>query len=248
MRHAVFTSGAFRGVSITDAFAAAAMNETPVVIDLPAITWPAGLAPTSVRLGQYAAGAAVASVVDATADVLVLLYTGYELRALLEVWTGDSAWTPTRRQSWNPYAHNFDQIKGQISDIRGNDALEAGYFGYLAAFRVGDVNVVLYKTELHPKSDGPHLPFVTVIGQLVSELKPKVVVSTGTAGAIGSAINCGDVAITSRARLHCKTQYPAFPALTRSALAARRLSIPSISIPAISNMLSPTSPSFHYRV
>ena len=222
MKEAVFASGPFRGVSVTDAFAAAAMQETPVVVNLSAIAWPTGLAPTSVRLGQYRPGAAVTGSVQATADVLILLYT-YELRALLDVWTGNSSWTPARRQTWNPYAHNFDQIKGQISDVRGNDALEAGYFGYLAAFRVGGANVVLYKTELHPKSDGTRLPFITVITQLVSELKPKMTVSTGTAGAIGAAVNCGDVAITTRARFHCKKQYPDFPKLNRLSASGNEL-------------------------
>jgi hypothetical protein len=41
-----------------------------------------------------------------------------------------------------------------------------------------------------------------------------MVLSTGTAGAIGPHINCGDVVITDTARLHCKDNYPLFPDLT----------------------------------
>ncbi len=55
-------------------------------------------------------------------------------------------------------------------------------------------NVVLYKSELHPKQDGTPLPFVRVIQQLIAELPPDVVVTTGrtgTAGAIGIWIYCG---------------------------------------------------------
>lgn len=109
--------------------------------------------------------------------------------------------------------HNFDKFKSLIEGLRGDDGLEQGIFGYLSAIKIGSMNVVLYKTELHPKANGNKLPFVPVIAQLVSELGPKLVISTGTAGAIGSHINCGDVAISSKARFRCRTQYPSFPAI-----------------------------------
>lgn len=50
-----------------------------------------------------------------------------------------------------------------------------------------------------------------VIQQLVSELKPSLVLSTGTAGAIGSHIQCGDVAVTTSARFHVQDTYPTYP-------------------------------------
>jgi hypothetical protein len=37
------------------------------------------------------------------------------------------------------------------------------------------------------------------------------VIGTGTAGAIGSNLNCGDVAVTSNARLHVQSHYPKSP-------------------------------------
>ena len=76
------------------------------------------------------------------------------------------------------------------------------------------MNVVLYKTELHPKANGNKLPFVPVIAQLISELNPKLVISTGTAGAIGSHINCGDVAISSKARSTARPSTLLFPTST----------------------------------
>jgi len=76
----------------------------------------------------------------------------------------------------------------------GDDTgLKEGLFRYLSAVKIGGKTVVLYKSELHPKADGDLLPFVPVMGQLVSELAPSLVVSTGTAGAIGNHLQCGDV-------------------------------------------------------
>ena len=50
-----------------------------------------------------------------------------------------------------------------------------------------------------------------MIAQLVSELSPKLVISTGTAGAIGSVLNCGDVIITNAARFHVRSTYATYP-------------------------------------
>jgi hypothetical protein len=54
-----------------------------------------------------------------------------------------------------------------------------------------------------------------VINQLIGGLAPKLVISTGTAGAIGSRLNCGDVIVTDSARLHLENNYPSFPALNK---------------------------------
>jgi hypothetical protein len=144
---------------------------------------------------------------------LIILYTDPETSALLDVFTGKSGWTATTQKTWYPYAHNFDQFKNSIQGLSDNDSLRAGIFGHLFSLTVGTTRVALYKTELHPKTNGPSLPFIPVIAQLVGELEPKLVISTGTAGGIGSKVNCGDVVITNSARLHCKETYPSFPKL-----------------------------------
>jgi hypothetical protein len=203
--------GLFAGVNVNDAFALAAMRESAVIVDLGPIAWPANLGPVPQPLSNYKPGDKITGALNTTADVLILLYTDPEISALLDVFTQNKAWTPARKQTWYPYAHNFDKYKSMIEGLRGDVGLEQGILGYLYAMKIGSKNVVLYKSELHPKANGTKLPFVPVIAQLVSELKPKLVVSTGTAGAIGGHLNCGDVAITSSARFRCRNHYPSFP-------------------------------------
>jgi hypothetical protein len=208
----VYTSGVFRGVAISDAFAQAALRERPVVVDLAPVSWPTGLAPTTVPFGSHRPGEKITGPLTDQADVLILIYTEMELQALLQVFTHDNKWNDARKNAWYPYAHNFDSF--QI--VPGDDkALKAGILGYLFAMRIGDVKVVLFKTELHPKADGARLPFVSVIKQLVGELAPKLVLSTGTAGAVGGQLNCGDVAITSAARFRTRVHYPSFPEISK---------------------------------
>lgn len=212
----VFRSGTFAGVSTHDAFAVAAMQETPVTVALAPIAWPAGLAPTVKPFGTFTPGNKITGAAPSgLIDVLIILYTEPETSALLDVFTGKSAWTTATKKAWYPYAHNFAQFKSSIAGISGDDALVDGIFGYLFSLTIGTTRVALYKTELHPKSNGPALPFIPVISQLIGELAPSLVISTGTAGAIGNQLNCGDVIITNVARLHCQNTYPAFPSLNQ---------------------------------
>jgi hypothetical protein len=210
----VLRSGQFAGVPANDAFALAALSQSPIIFQLPAVTWPANLQPTSIPLGKYAPGAKITSAVKAAADVLVILFTEQETMAILDVLTGSSNWTAKTQDQWCSYAHNFDKFKGSIVNLRANNSLINGAFGRLMAMKIAGKNVVFYKSDLHPKQDGPGLPFVPVIQQLIGELAPKYVITTGTAGAIGGAIKCGDVAICTGGRLHLKKKYPAFPDIT----------------------------------
>jgi hypothetical protein len=217
LAHEVFTSGPFKGVDRRDRFALAALAQQPVVAAVGAIAWPAGLAPAAVPLGSYRPGQAITGplALGFKPDALIVLYTELETRALLEVFTGDNDWSPARARTWCGYGHNFASFKPLIEGISGDSSLEHGLFGYLAAIRIGAKHVLLYKSELHPKQNGPGLPFVPVLKQLIGEMAPGLVLTTGTAGAIGGVLECGDVVITRTARFHCRTAYPKDPKITQ---------------------------------
>ena len=198
MAETVFKTGPFVGFSVHDAFAVAANQETNVVFNLGSINWPDQLQPTSIPLGPYQPGEKITGPVQFKADVLILLYTEQETSAFLEVFTGNKDWSTSRRNTWNLYGHNFAQFANIIEGIKG-DSVEQGFFGYLNAMRIGDQNVAIFKTELHPKVNGNKLPIIPVIQQLVTELAPSLVLSTGSAGGMGSVLNCGDVAVMNSA-------------------------------------------------
>jgi hypothetical protein len=213
MSNRVFASGTFKGVSVNDPFALAAKSQEPVLFDVAQISWPTNLEPKAVALGNYTQGTKITGPLNMQADVLVILYTEYETSALLDVFTGNKEWSAARQRTWCGYGHNFAKFKGSIKGIAGDSALEQGLFGYLSAIKIGSRTVILYKTELHPKQNGSSLPFVPVLAQLIGELDPELVISTGTAGAIGNTIVCGDVTITDTARFHTDVKYPAYPAI-----------------------------------
>jgi len=206
----VLKSGPFAGIKANDTFALAALRQSPIIYRVPTFSWPDNLRPVSVQLGKYKAGTKITTAVSASADVLVVLYTEQETMALLDVFTGNPEWNKTVQGEWCEYGHNFAKFRSSLANPKANDALKDGAFGRLSAMTIGNKKVVLYKSELHPKQDGTAMPFVPVMQQLISELKPKYVVTTGTAGAIGSRIKCGDVTVCTGSRLHLQKTYPKF--------------------------------------
>jgi len=211
MAEAHFTTGPFAGFSVHDAFAVAANNETRLVFNLGAVPWPDGLKPTQIPLGHHPAGQKITGPVQFKADVLILLYTEEETSAFLEVFTGNKDWSTSRRGTWCFYAHNFAQLESIIGGIQSDYALEHGFFGYLTAMQIGDQKIAVFKSELYAKVNGNKLPIIPVIQQLVTELEPTLVLSTGTAGGMGGVLLCGDVVVTNSARFRVSTTYPTYP-------------------------------------
>jgi|HubBroStandDraft_1064217.scaffolds.fasta_scaffold31508_1 hypothetical protein len=209
----VMRSGQFAGIRADDTFALAALRQSPIIYSVPPISWPPNLNPTIVPLGNYKPGTKITGALSASADVLVVLYTEQETMALLDVLTGDSSWTPQVQNQWCEYAHNFARFKASLANPNANDVLKNGAFGQLSAMTIGGKKVALYKSALHPKQDGLALPFIPVMQQLIGELQPKCVITTGTAGAIGNRIQCGDVVVCDGSRVHLQKTYPKFPEL-----------------------------------
>jgi hypothetical protein len=211
MAEALFKTGEFAGFRVHDAFAVAANNETKIVFNVGSIPWPDGLEPTQIPLGSHKPGQTITGPVDFQADVLILLYTEEETSGFLEVFTGNKDWSASRRDTWYPYGHNFAKLSSIILGIKGDYALEHDFFGYLNAMQIGNQKVAVFKTELHAKVNGNKLPIIPVIQQLVTEVSPSLVLSTGTAGGMGSVVMCGDVVVTSSARFRVDTTYPTYP-------------------------------------
>jgi hypothetical protein len=93
--------------------------------------------------------------------------------------------------TWKPYAHQWSSYEPQLTDR--SPARDAGCMGYVAQVTIGDVEVLAVKSELHLATDGISAPIVALWQQMVAEARPKLVISTGTAGGIGAATQLGDV-------------------------------------------------------
>ncbi len=158
------------------------------------IPWPDGLAPR----GAPYDGASDEPL--PSSDVVVVTWTVAEGQALADVLTPGMS-----SKSWTPYAHRWKSYKTQFTGR--SPAREAGCMGYVAQVRIGNVEVLAVKSELHLATDGTSAPIVALWQQIVSEARPKLVITTGTAGGIGAATQLGDVFVVTNAKFNCTKDF-----------------------------------------
>lgn len=173
----------------------------------PTIAFPATLRPIPVPIDPMPA-------LDAAlprADVVVITWTVDETMALCDVMTPGFS-----RDHWYRYARNFDQYLPKIragAPARGVMRL-ASYF----PVRIGTKKVLCMKSELHLNQDGitrppagsahkASLPVRDLFHQILDETRAKLIITTGTAGAVFAEHDLGDVVVTRGAKFRCKQEF-----------------------------------------
>ncbi len=142
------------------------------------------------------------------ADYLVVTWTVAELAALVDVFTPGIS-----RTSWYPYDRNF--ASHFLPLIRsGAPARAAQRLASYCPTRVGDKSVLCVKSELHLNQDGVKtgdgtatLPVADLFAQMIAEVQPKLVITTGTAGATYADHDLGDVIITRAAKFRLRQEF-----------------------------------------
>jgi hypothetical protein len=160
------------------------------------IPWPAGLAPVT---GDKPSGDGAGPL--PRADALVVTWTVDEGHALSRVLTPGK----DSRDDYVPYTHNYASITAGMS--HRSPAVQAKRLGAFWTTTIGDKNVVVFKSDSHLSQDTDKrmpadgvLPNALLWKQIIDEVQPKVVLTTGTAGGIGKDFEVGDVVVSSVVR------------------------------------------------
>jgi len=164
------------------------------------IPWPRGLAPKTGAKPSRSGGSALPE-----ADVLVVTWTVDEGHALSRVLTPGK----DSRDDYVSYAHNYATIAKKMR--KGCPAVKAKRLGAYWTTTIGERKVVVFKSDSHLSQDtkklpvaGGTLPNEDVWQQIITEVKPKLVITTGTAGGIGKQCEVGDVVVSPIVRFDCK--------------------------------------------
>ena len=151
-------------------------------------------------------------------DAVVMTWTAAEAAALAALYTPD--YLPSR---WYEYRHNVDAyiplITGHQAPFNDKSAEMARYYRSLGLYfpcTIGGAKVLLFKSGLHPDYDGPALPLKKLVAEIMAAVAPKVLVTTGSGGGIGTDVLLGDVLIASSTAFDCTTQFKAEPWATAS--------------------------------
>jgi hypothetical protein len=165
--------------------------------DLP---WPKGLEPKTGSEPKGRDGAELPR-----ADVLLVTWTVDEGHALSRVLTPGK----DSREDYRPYTHNYATISQKMR--RGCPATEAQRLGTYWTTSIGKTSVLVFKSDSHMSQDGPELPNIDVWKQIINEVQPKLVLTTGTAGGIGKQFEVGDVVVSPIVRFDCIRKFKSRP-------------------------------------
>ena len=193
------------------------------------IPWPAGLAPVT---GDTPSGSGAGPL--PRADVLVVTWTVDEGHALSRVLTPGK----DSRDDYVPYTHNYAAIAATMT--KGSPAVKAKRLGAFWTTTIAGNSVVVFKSESHLSQDTNRrlpsdgvLPNAVVWKQIIGEVQPKLVLTTGTAGGIGKQFEVGDVVVSSVVRFDSQkwlksapfadAHYHSQPAVTRYLTEAQAL-------------------------
>jgi nucleoside phosphorylase len=164
------------------------------------VPWPKGLAPKTDKEAPAGSSGGLP-----TADVLVVTWTVDEGHALSRVLTPGK----DSRNDYRPYTHNFASISTKMRP--GCPALELKRLGTYWTTKIGAKSAVVFKSDSHMSQDGPKLPNIDVWSQIISEVRPKIVITTGTAGGIGKQFEVGDVVVSPIVRFDCIAKFKSEP-------------------------------------
>jgi len=145
-------------------------------------------------------------------DYVVITWTVAEQQALVDVLTPGLT-----RSDWHPYDRNFETEF--LPEIRYDAPARAAR--RLASYRrttIGDKAVLCVKSELHMNQDGVRtgdgtatLPVAKLFRQVIAEAQPRLVITTGTAGATYADHDLGDAIVTRAAKFRCTQEFAREP-------------------------------------
>ncbi len=172
---------------------------------LPSIAFPADAVPTP----QPPAAPSDPMLPLPQADAVVITWTLDEVNALADVLTPGY-----RVAKWSIYQRLFEEH--YAPHVRKSaPCMFHRELGYWFPTRIGQLSVLCFKSSLHLNQDGNDgtgmLPVKDLFLQIIDEVKPKVVITTGTAGSVFANFQLGDVVLTRAARFRLNDEFKDAP-------------------------------------
>jgi hypothetical protein len=209
-----------------------------------AVPWPEGAAPTAAPLATPPAETDDLSRFQGY-DAVVVTWTAAEASALASLFSPGHPVT-----GWYEYRHDVATyaplVTGPKAPFNSRQADMARYYHSLGLYfpcAIGKSRVLLFKSGLHMAYDGPAVPVRRLMAEIATAVAPKLFITTGTGGGIGTDVSLGDVVIAGDVRFDCRTQFqtqpwarasyqpPALPPGTLAAITPALTSVNAANIP-----------------
>lgn len=188
-------------MTATDDFIHDRLTYEPAESDthLQSIPFPEGLTPTPSEMWSTS----TSSILPA-ADILVVTWTAAEWQALADVLTPGKP-----KESWKKYTHNWSSFENHLT--WKSPAKEAQCLGECHPTDIGPVKVLCFHSQLHLATDDATAPIIALWKQIIEEVSPTLIITTGTAGGVGEYEVLGDVFVVSNAKFNCTKEFRSAP-------------------------------------
>jgi nucleoside phosphorylase len=177
------------------------------------IPWPQHLAPAIDTSFSYNGQHAVLP----KADFVIITWTSAEANAMAAAMTPGVWAMPASGTAggWHVYANQFEaKYAGRFTGR--SPAEKAPYIGKFMPILLGGKKVLLFKSNFHLARDNASMPVKDMFKQIIEQTNPKLVITSGTAGAIGNKLFLGDVVVANTARFKLDGTFKNLPANGKS--------------------------------
>ena len=135
------------------------------------------------------------------ADFVIFTWTSAEANAMAAAMTPGSWAMPPHGMTggWNVYANQWAaKYAGRFTPK--SPAEVAPYIGKFMPILIGGKKVLLFKSNFHLARDNASMPVKDMFKQVIEQTQAKLVITSGTAGAIGTKLLLGDVVVANTTR------------------------------------------------
>jgi uridine phosphorylase len=185
-----------------------------IAANMAPIPWPAGQAPKPVALKNPQPSDPLPK-----CDYLAVTWTVDEANSMAKLLTPGIVATAKKgstEPAWYPYASNYAAMQKLISSPIAPSS-QSHMLGRYYMTQFGNQKVLCFKSEMHVSTDGSFTdstgqrmpPLLKLFQQIIVETGAKLVVTTGTAGAIGTKVKLGDVIVAPHCRFDCGRTFKA---------------------------------------
>ena len=172
------------------------------------VPWPAGAAPRPAPLAKAPPESADLSRFKGY-DAVVVTWTAAEASAMATLFTPGYPLA-----DWYEYRHDVESYaplvtgaKAPFNDSRADMARYYHSLGLYFPCTIREKRVLLFKSGLHLDYDGPQCPVRKLMTEIAETVEPRIFITTGTGGGIGSDVKLGDVVVAGTVKFDCQHQF-----------------------------------------
>ncbi len=149
-----------------------------------------------------------------TVDTVIITWTSAEWAAFDHVFCNSDSNMPhdfdedeSWRDGWKYYSTGWDKIAPELTGRSPST-----YHKAWGACRIVNIpqtgqNILLFKSDMHISTDGPKMPLLNMVEQIINDFRPKLILTIGTAGGARPVDALGSVNITNRAHFDLTSEF-----------------------------------------